>query len=207
MKDQTARKPDIRVQKTFSRLSDTFFELMKKQSYDSITVLKICDAAGVHRATFYKHFIDKQDFMNFCFEKKLETLKFENESLFGSNSESAKAEYIGLCEKIVNFVYENRQIIADLNINTTSSAFTVALTNSISDTLEKRLSRDEASGIHLFSPAPMLAHYYAGAIVETLKLWIVDGDQYTKDDILKFVMMRFSEAQFSYKHSQLVYNV
>ncbi len=206
MKNQTARKPDIRVQKTFARLSDTFFELMKKEPYDSITVLKICDAAGVHRATFYKHFIDKQDFMNFCFEKKLETLNFESSGLLIGDSDAAKADYIGLCEKIVNFVYDNRRIIADLNINTTSSAFTVALTNSISDTLEKRLNRDESAGAKLFSPIPMLAHYYAGAIVEILKWWVVDGDQYTKDDIIKFVTMRFSEAQFSYKHSHLVFS-
>ena len=206
MKDQTVRKLDIRVQKTFARLLDTFFELMREEPYDSITVLKICDRAGVHRATFYKHFIDKQDFVNFCFEKKLESLNLDNDGFLLGNSETARLEYIELCKRIVNFVYENKEIITDLNINTTSSAFTTALTSSIADALEKRLNRDEAAGAHLLSPIPMLSHYYAGAIVEILKWWAIDGSEYTRDDILKFVTMRFSEAQFSYKHSHLVFN-
>ncbi|MDD6022284.1 MAG: TetR/AcrR family transcriptional regulator [Oscillospiraceae bacterium] len=206
MKDQTARKPDIRVQKTFSRLLDTFFQLMHEQPYDSITVLDICNEAGVHRATFYKHFIDKQDFVNFCFEKKIESLNLDRESFLLGNSENTKADYIELFKRVVNFVYDNRDIITNFNDNTTSSAFATALTSSIADAFEKRLSRDEAAGAHLMSPVPMLAHYYAGAIVEILKWWAIDGGQYTRDDIIKFVTIRFSEAQFSYKHSNLVFN-
>lgn len=206
MKNQPVRKLDIRVQKTFARLSDTFFELMKEMPFDSITVLGICDRAGVHRATFYKHFIDKQDFVNFCFEKKLEALRIETDTLLITNDETARLEYMELCKRIVNFVYENRAIIADLNINTNSSAFTSALTSCIADALEKKLNKNKAAGAHLISPVPMLAHYYAGAIVEILKWWATEGDQYTKEDIIKFVMLRMSEAQFSYKHSNLVFN-
>lgn len=206
MKNQTARKLDIRVQKTFARLSDTFFELMAEMPFDSITVLRICDRAGVHRATFYKHFIDKQDFVNFCFEKKLEALELETDTLLIANDNTALIEYTEFCKRIINFVYENRSIIADMNINTNSAAFTGSLTSCISDVLEKKLNREISAGVRLISPAPMLAHYYAGAIVEILKWWATEGEQYSKEEILKFVMLRISEAQFSYKHSNLVYN-
>lgn len=205
MKDQAVRKLDIRVQKTFARLSETFFDMMKEIPYDSITVLGVCEKAKVHRATFYKHFIDKQDFVNFCFEKKLETLHLECDGILLGNTETARLEYIELCEKIVNFVYDNKKIIADLNMNTPSSAFTTALTNSIADALEKRLARDEIAGAKLLSSPVMLAHYYAGAIVEILKWWTIDGEQYTKDDIIKFVSLRFAEVQFSYRHANLVF--
>lgn len=205
MKDQAVRKLDVRVQKTFTRLSETFFAMMREMPYDSITVLGVCEKAGVHRATFYKHFIDKQDFVNFCFEKKLESLELDCDSLLLGNTETARLEYIELCEKIVNFVYENRNIITDLNMNSTSSAFTDALASSISDALEKRLNRDKNAGANFLSPVPMLAHYYAGAIVEILKWWAVDGSQYSKDDIANFVSLRFTEAQYSYRHSNLVF--
>lgn len=205
MKDQTVRKLDIRVQKTFSRLSETFFEMMREKPYDGITVLGICDRAGVHRATFYKHFIDKQDFVNFCFEKRLESLELDCDGIIIGNTEKARLEYIELCGKIVDFVYDNRSIIADLNSNTTSSAFTVALTGSIADAIEKRLNRDKNAGAKFLSPVPMLAHYYAGAIVEILEWWSVDGTEYTKDDIKKFVALRFTEAQYSYSHAEAVF--
>ena len=32
---------------------------------------EICEAANVHRATFYKHFNDKYEFLNFCFDNEL----------------------------------------------------------------------------------------------------------------------------------------
>ncbi len=205
MKDQSVRKTDIRVQKTFARLSETFFTMMKEKPYDSITVLGVCEKAGVHRATFYKHFVDKQDFVNFCFGKKLESLELDCDSLLLGNTETARLEYIELCKKIVNFVYDNRNIITDLNMNATSSAFTSALTSSIADALEKRLNRDKKAGADLLSPVPMLAHYYAGAIVEILKWWTIDGSQYSKDDITKFVFLRFAEAQYSYRNPNLVF--
>ena len=82
MKGKGVKKLDIRVQKTYDKLYKTFFELLEKKPYESITVLEICNETGVHRATFYKHFIDKQDFVNFCINKKLDELHLHNDETF-----------------------------------------------------------------------------------------------------------------------------
>lgn len=199
MKNQSVRKPDIRVQKTYDKLFNCFFELLKEKSYENITVLEICEKSAVHRATFYKHFIDKQDFVNFFFTRKLEELHIGDNDEFFLESPT-KNSYIEMCNKIVNFIYDNRQIIVDRNLSSNSGVFTDALESAISDMIEKKLSK-VPQGI-LLSPAVMLSHYYAGAIVSMLKWWMVENNQYSKENIMKFIISRFNEIEFWYKHNK-----
>lgn len=56
---------DLRIYKTRKALCDTFMEMMKEKSFDSITVNELCERALVRRATFYKHFCDKFDFFSY----------------------------------------------------------------------------------------------------------------------------------------------
>jgi AcrR family transcriptional regulator len=52
-------KEDLRIRRTRATLYRAVLELIKKQSFESITVKQICEHAMVNRATFYKHFLDK----------------------------------------------------------------------------------------------------------------------------------------------------
>ncbi|AID41775.1 TetR/AcrR family transcriptional regulator [Staphylococcus xylosus] len=54
---------DLRVIKTKRALSKSFYELLEKQTFSTITVNQICEKALVHRTTFYKHFYDKYDLL------------------------------------------------------------------------------------------------------------------------------------------------
>ncbi|MBQ2794082.1 MAG: TetR/AcrR family transcriptional regulator [Clostridia bacterium] len=56
-------KEDLRVQKTKAALFRAFYALLAEKSYESITVNELCERAMVRRATFYKHYKDKQDFL------------------------------------------------------------------------------------------------------------------------------------------------
>ena len=58
------KKMDVRVRKTYQMLGEALSELLKEKSFEDLTVLEICEKAGIHRATFYKHFVDKYDFLS-----------------------------------------------------------------------------------------------------------------------------------------------
>ncbi len=45
-------------------IMNALIELMKKQSYDSITITKICQKADLSRRTFYRLFESKEDVLN-----------------------------------------------------------------------------------------------------------------------------------------------
>lgn len=57
---------DPRVLRTRQLIEEAFVALLEEKSYAEITVKKITEIATVNRATFYSHFIDKDDlFRNF----------------------------------------------------------------------------------------------------------------------------------------------
>lgn len=51
------------------RLADAMKELLEHDSIDKITVKQIVDQCGVTRPTFYRHFKDKYDLVNWNFDK------------------------------------------------------------------------------------------------------------------------------------------
>ena len=51
------------------KLADAMKECLKNASVEKITVKQICDAGRVTRQTFYRHFLDKYDLINWYFDK------------------------------------------------------------------------------------------------------------------------------------------
>lgn len=198
MKSTAVRKPDIRVKKTYDKLYTAFFTILVEKPYEHVTVLDLCEAADVHRATFYKHFVDKQDFVSFCCNRLLEELNLTNETRLIGEGEEAKTIFVNMCRKVINFVYDNRQFIIDMTSAPGADAFTNSLLHAFTDLFEKRLNKVVVSGGYIASPIPMLSNYYAGGIVSLLKWWAIEGEKYTKDDILRFAVARFNEAETSY---------
>lgn len=62
---------DLRVQKTYKSLIETFEVLLHGKEFEKISVTEICNAAMIRRPTFYKHFLDKYDFLTFFIKHKM----------------------------------------------------------------------------------------------------------------------------------------
>ena len=52
-------------------LSDGLLELVEHQTLDSITVKKLLDYTGISRQSFYNHFLDKNDLIQYIYDKKI----------------------------------------------------------------------------------------------------------------------------------------
>ncbi len=64
-------------------------ELLKTQELDKITVTDIVKKAGMTRQTFYRHFSDKYDLVNWYFERLADKSFYQigaQETLFDLNS-------------------------------------------------------------------------------------------------------------------------
>ena len=202
MKTTAVRKPDIRVKKTYDKLYSAFFELLTSQPFENISVLDLCEKAEVHRATFYKHFLDKQDFVSFCCTRLLENLNLANEMQIIGEGDESKALYVNMCKKVIRFVHDNRSFIKEITSSPGAETFNDTLLRSFADLFEKRLTKVVSGGGVLGSPIPMLANYYAGGIVSLLKWWAIDGEKYTEDDVLRFAVTRLNEAEISFLHNK-----
>ena len=81
-------------------LADSLYQLSQEKNVEDITVTEIAQNAHTSRATFYRHFKDKYDLMNWYYEE------------FIRNTFSAKNKDIPWLEKqkkIVEFFLQNKQ--------------------------------------------------------------------------------------------------
>ncbi len=63
------KETDLRVIKTKKALSSSLPQLLEQHLFQTITVNQICHNALVHRTTFYKHFYDKYDLLEYLFNQ------------------------------------------------------------------------------------------------------------------------------------------
>ena len=59
------KKLDLRVAKTYDALFAALRDLLREKPFEQISVTELCDRARTRRATFYKHFGDKYEFLMF----------------------------------------------------------------------------------------------------------------------------------------------
>lgn len=59
---------DLRVIKTKKALTRSLYLLLEKEMFSNISVNKICENAQIHRTTFYKHFYDKYELLNYLLQ-------------------------------------------------------------------------------------------------------------------------------------------
>lgn len=62
---------DLRVQKTYLALIHAFQDLLKENEVEEISVTELCENAMIRQPTFYKHFLDKYDFLTFFIKDKM----------------------------------------------------------------------------------------------------------------------------------------
>ena len=52
-------------------LANGLLELVEHHTLDSITVKKLLDYTGISRQSFYNHFLDKNDLIQYIYDKKI----------------------------------------------------------------------------------------------------------------------------------------
>lgn len=188
----TGRRVDVRVKRTYRNLIDGMFQLLNVKAFEDITVLEICAASGVHRATFYKHFVDKYDFLNFCFTTLISELPLDRAPNDITNDD-AKQYYMEVVTAVVRFVEEHKQLFINVSNEKQSQMFMTSLIACIARTIEMRVHAMLDDGACIESPAPMIANFYAGALVSLLRWWVMEGKKYTAQDLVSFASNRVDE--------------
>ena len=192
------KKMDIRVKRTYQLLNDALANLLKEKSFEDLTVLEICDAAGVHRATFYKHFVDKYDFLNTCFRMKIDDLGFENMDP-SQTTESMRKNITRIIYKVLLFVETNKDFLVAVSTDKAASSFHDILTTAIASLIEEKIKSNPLLTDSLDHQVPMIANYYAGAVVGLIKWWSKSESPCTVQDFLEFTQPKVREFSNYFK--------
>lgn len=105
-------KTDLRITKTIGKLRQAFSSMMADMPFDQITVFDLCEKAGIRRATFYKHFKDKYDFLSFIVSLIQEDIVKKIESL--DNINTPLDFYTRYITEILNYLNGISEIVSNI---------------------------------------------------------------------------------------------
>ena len=189
------RKMDVRVIRTYEQLTASLVSLLTSKTFEELSVSEICDAADVHRATFYKHFNDKYEFLNFCFDNELAKIGFdvpESECTVESIKENfmyfIKATFEFICSKKAFF-----SIMLSKKFSVTLGAsFTAAVHNYCLEKIKLILPGTSAERAELF------AAFYSNAFIGVVTHYAKNADNYPLEEVYDFLENRVDELCASY---------
>lgn len=156
-------------------LSDGLYSLVLTKSFDKITIKQICDKIGVIRGTFYNHFMDKYEALEYLTKKLL----FEDfEQPIDLN------HYRELYVHMIHVIDGHQEFF--------SRAFTIEGQNSFESMLETILGEVSLELVKEFeidfSKQPVtreyLANYISSSLVYILKEWICHGYHRTVNEVI-----------------------
>ncbi len=182
-------KNDARVTRTYNQLINGLIVLLKEKSFDDVSVIEICEASGVHRATFYKHFNDKFEFLNFCFDSLLDTISFDYLER-GSSPETIKNNIMHFVSCILQFIDDNRTLFSSACIENASVAFLSSFDNAINNFCTKKLNSVLSAPMHRIEISSV---FYSGAFVGIVKWYIQSNNPDMYNDMMDFLEHRVDE--------------
>ena len=164
------KKTDLRVIKTYNKLTVAFGEMMKTVPFDDITVFDLCEKAEVRRATFYKHFGDKFDFFKSIVKIILTNIE---KKVNARTKQSTTTEYVmHFVKEIIAYLNERPQILQNiLNSNAFPVMFDI-ITHCTHESLTKHLEAEIKDGAAFATDPDMFSSFINGGIATILISWL-----------------------------------
>lgn len=173
---------DLRIRKTYLSLTNTLLEMMEEMPFEDIRVKDLCERAMLRKSTFYKHFADKYELLNFVVRQTMDG--FDEQAAKKGRYEQPAAYYERLLESVFDFVEQNEKLIRSGMKSDSVALVLNLLAEQVTPTLQKKLEEDEKAGYHLPASAQVTAAFFAGAVAENLKDWILSGRKMPKKELI-----------------------
>ena len=92
--------------KTEKQIEDSLLQLMKEQTFESISIRQLIDLAEVNRSTFYRHYLDKYDLL----EKREDRLLGDLQDYYQETLESACLFKLEKDFKVEDYIHEKQKL-------------------------------------------------------------------------------------------------
>ncbi|MFD0672877.1 TetR/AcrR family transcriptional regulator [Cohnella sp. GCM10027633] len=184
-KDRLSGKTDMRVMRTRKLLWNALLDLLEAREFDSLTVQEICDAAMVHRTTFYKHFEDKFALLSYGLAKM--------DELFAGTSYE---ERIFHPMRLMMRFADAKEFRVLAKAAGESSFLNEMLTKHGAEALKRDMLRAQANGMNFKVPVEMMAAFYSGAASGLCTWWMNDGARIPPEQIDDYLGLMINRNLF-----------
>lgn len=179
------RKGDLRSKRSQEKLSDALLSLLKEKKIDTISVKEIAQRAGISPLTFYNHFKNKLDLLDYCFYSHLEpVLERIPDIIKGASTADEALERI--VRSFVHFVFQNLPLLTDLVRNDTSRTIYWAMTK-LDHNIFQDVRRKNGTLFHFDElPEEVVDTFFAGGLTYLIYELIRKEARYTEEEATRF---------------------
>lgn len=191
MKANLAEKQNLNTKRTISSLSNALIHLLKKKSFENITVQDLCTESLIARGTFYNYFEDKYDLLDYFWETlilRIDPLPSITSDFLLYNMNEYE-EYLELfIDKYIEFFDLNRDSLNSVLIHNSlpSSHLIVSCRTYLNNYILSKIKN--CSGSFKFSiPNELASQYYTNSILTILEWKYIYNNDATKEELIKYL--------------------
>ena len=173
---------DARVIKTKTTLLATFRKMLGELRFEDITVNDLCQRAGIRRATFYKHFSDKYDFLKF-FVSSLRA-EFDKNIWKKKKPDATINYYVVYIRSLINFLLKNETIVKRiLESEIMPTVVEIIKEQNYHDTRD-RIQKSVEEGMQIPASVDTVAMLLTGGISHAVVAWFKNGMSIPADEFI-----------------------
>lgn len=157
---------DRRIRKSRKAIDDACWSLLREKDFAAMTIGEIAQRADINRATFYRHYADKYDWL----ERQIELLMSETFSFWDQLGNPQRLPPVDTgYDWIFRHYDEYFDIYAILFSEHTGLSFQSRITERLAEFLRERAGKNAPSADTEFE-----VQYTAASVVGMLKWWVVN---------------------------------
>ena len=159
--------------------------LIKKQPLDKITVTDIVSTAGKTRQTFYRHFQDKYDLLEFCIQD------VEQELVTNINKKSyqnIQEFYSNLVTSLLEYIADKKDVFVNILKHNSKSSLTEVFLNTCVNYISSRLKKEYQQGIYPIADIDVISHFYSGAVLSTIVWWLESNSSMSEAELCDMII-------------------
>ena len=150
--------------RTKKAIANAFKELLKEMPYSKITVAEICHRSGLSRKSFYYHFMDKYDLVNWIFDT-------ERPPAFSEGQDRTDEERLAIMGR---YFYDNRDFYRQVLQYKGQNSLTDHLADLAADAFRKLIPEELRAELEKTKHPDFLLYFFVDALLAMLERWITD---------------------------------
>lgn len=158
---------------------------MSEKHFEDITINELCERAMIRRTTFYKHFADKYEFFRF-FIWRLQT-DFDTINPASADYNDSKSFYISIIRHLIVFFREHEQVVQNALSSNLMPTLLDILSEQITSDIAEKVKASIKKGINVPASPDITACFFSGAIMHTIRWWLMQKKQISEETLIEEV--------------------
>ena len=191
-------KQDLRVRKTIQQIDNALLAILRKTSFDRVTVDMLCREAMINRSTFYRYYEDKYDLLNKYTDRILAEFRacvkvdFVQATVFNVNDPVYQKNFL----ELLNHIYEHREIYLTLANGSAGRDIWDEMSVIIQENILRELQKDSKIPPENERYIRLYARLFSSDLMAMILWWFDCDGEVSADDIKALMTANMKDGSF-----------